>query len=164
MRLMRNRKSKEMVAVKYVEREAGAGLSKNTEREIINHRKLLHENIIRFHEVCHFFVSTTLRHPSALLMPLRNRRGNHVAEVAYISQVYVTDKHLAIVMEYASGGTLGQRIDETGPFPEEKAKELFLQLIAGIDYCHGLGYASASPFPAATYTHSAGFCTCTQLN
>lgn len=51
MRLMRNRKSKEMVAVKYVEREAGAGLSKNTEREIINHRKLLHENIIRFHEV-----------------------------------------------------------------------------------------------------------------
>ena len=51
MRLMRNRKSKEMVAVKYMEREAGAGLSKNTEREIINHRRLLHENIIRFHEV-----------------------------------------------------------------------------------------------------------------
>lgn len=60
-------------------------------------------------------------------------------------QVYVTDKHLAIVMEYASGGTLGQRIDETGPFPEEKAKELFLQLIAGMDYCHGLGYDLALP-------------------
>lgn len=41
-----------MVAVKLVEREAGAGLSKNTEREIINHRKLLHENVIRFQEVC----------------------------------------------------------------------------------------------------------------
>ena len=59
MRLMRNRKSKEMVAVKYVEREAGAGLSKNTEREIINHRKLLHENIIRFHEVRHFALDTS---------------------------------------------------------------------------------------------------------
>jgi len=51
MKLMRNKKTREMVAVKHVEREAGAGLSKNTEREIINHRKLVHESIIKFHEV-----------------------------------------------------------------------------------------------------------------
>ena len=54
--------------------------------------------------------------------------------------MYITDNHLAIVMEYASGGTLGQRIDESGPLPEDEARRLFLQLIAGMDYCHGLGY------------------------
>ena len=51
MKLMKNRKTGELVAAKFVERIAGAGLSKNTEREIVNHRRLLHPNIIRFHEV-----------------------------------------------------------------------------------------------------------------
>ena len=48
MKLMKVRKTEELVAVKFVERLAGAGLSKSTEREIINHRKLLHPNIIRY--------------------------------------------------------------------------------------------------------------------
>lgn len=51
IKLMRNRKTQELVAVKYVPRVAGVGLTKNTEREIVNHRKLLHPNIIRFKEV-----------------------------------------------------------------------------------------------------------------
>jgi serine/threonine protein kinase len=54
-------------------------------------------------------------------------------------QVYVTDDHLAIVMEYASGGTLAQRINEAGPMSEESAKLLFVQLLAGMKYCHSLG-------------------------
>ena len=53
MKLMKNKKTKELVAAKFVERIAGAGLSKNTEREIVNHRRLLHPNIIRFYEVQH---------------------------------------------------------------------------------------------------------------
>ena len=53
MKLMKNKKTKELVAAKFVERIAGAGLSKNTEREIVNHRRLLHPNIIRFYEVRH---------------------------------------------------------------------------------------------------------------
>jgi len=53
--------------------------------------------------------------------------------------VYVTDDHLAIVMEYASGGTLAQRIKEAGPMAEETAKQLFVQLLAGMGYCHSLG-------------------------
>ena len=52
MKLMRNKKSKLLVAAKWVPRTQGGGLSKNTEREIVNHRKLVHPNIIRFHEVC----------------------------------------------------------------------------------------------------------------
>ena len=51
MKLMRNKKTKVMVAAKWVPRTQGGGLSKNTEREIVNHRKLVHPNIIRFHEV-----------------------------------------------------------------------------------------------------------------
>ena len=43
-------------------------------------------------------------------------------------------------MEYASGGTLAQRISEGGLLPEDKAKDLFLQLVAGVDYCHQLGW------------------------
>lgn len=51
MKLMKNKKTKELVAAKFVERIAGTGISKNTEREIVNHRRLLHPNIIRFYEV-----------------------------------------------------------------------------------------------------------------
>lgn len=67
MKLLKNRKTGELVAAKYVERVAGAGLSKNTEREIVNHRRLLHHNIIRFYEVhlqhssCHNLHHTSQR-------------------------------------------------------------------------------------------------------
>ena len=57
---------------------AGWGLPgsscRNVERELINHRSLLHPNIIRFKEV------------------------------------FVTSTHLSIVMEYAAGGELFDRI------------------------------------------------------
>lgn len=51
-------------------------------------------------------------------------------------QVYMTEEHLVIVMEYASGGTLEQRIEAAGPLPEEKARDLFLQLVSALEYCH----------------------------
>ena len=51
MKLMKNKKTKLLVAAKWVPRTQGGGLSKNTEREIVNHRKLVHPHIIRFHEV-----------------------------------------------------------------------------------------------------------------
>ena len=51
MKLMQNKKTKELVAAKWIPRTLGHGLPKNVEREIVNHRKLLHPNIIRFKEV-----------------------------------------------------------------------------------------------------------------
>ena len=51
MKLMQNKKTKELVAAKWIPRMLGHGLPKNVEREIVNHRKLLHPNIIRFKEV-----------------------------------------------------------------------------------------------------------------
>ncbi|KAG7588092.1 Protein kinase domain [Arabidopsis suecica] len=48
-RLMRVKNSKELVAMKYIER--GPKIDENVAREIINHRSLRHPNIIRFKEV-----------------------------------------------------------------------------------------------------------------
>ncbi|XP_075087490.1 serine/threonine-protein kinase SAPK3-like [Nicotiana tabacum] len=48
-RLVKDKKTKELVAVKYIER--GNKIDKNGQREIINHRSLKHPNIVRFKEV-----------------------------------------------------------------------------------------------------------------
>ncbi|KAM7251421.1 hypothetical protein ACFE04_023304 [Oxalis oulophora] len=52
-RLMRNKETKELVAMKYIER--GNKIDENVAREIINHRSLRHPNIIRFKEARYFF-------------------------------------------------------------------------------------------------------------
>ncbi|KAE8667863.1 Serine/threonine-protein kinase SRK2I [Hibiscus syriacus] len=48
-RLMRDKHTDDLVAVKYIER--GDRIDENVQREIINHRSLRHPNIIRFKEV-----------------------------------------------------------------------------------------------------------------
>ncbi|KHG15024.1 Serine/threonine-protein kinase SAPK3 [Gossypium arboreum] len=51
-RLVKDKKTKKLVAVKYIER--GKKIDENVQREIINHRSLRHPNIIRFKEqICH---------------------------------------------------------------------------------------------------------------
>ncbi|KAL0658992.1 hypothetical protein Bca4012_079577 [Brassica carinata] len=52
-RLMTDRVTKELVAVKYIER--GDKIDENVQREIINHRSLRHPNIVRFKEARFFF-------------------------------------------------------------------------------------------------------------
>lgn len=99
-RLMRNKETKELVAMKYIER--GHKIDENVAREIINHRSLRHPNIIRFKEVV------------------------------------LTPTHLAIVMEYAAGGELFERICSAGRFSEDEARYFFQQLISGVSYCHSL--------------------------
>uniref|UniRef100_M8ARP2 non-specific serine/threonine protein kinase n=1 Tax=Aegilops tauschii TaxID=37682 RepID=M8ARP2_AEGTA len=97
-RLMRNKETKELVAMKYIPR--GLKIDENVAREIINHRSLRHPNIIRFKEVV------------------------------------VTPTHLAIVMEYAAGGEVFDRICNAGRFSEDEARYFFQQLICGVSYCH----------------------------
>ncbi|PSS11590.1 Serine/threonine-protein kinase [Actinidia chinensis var. chinensis] len=48
-RLVRDKKTKDLFAVKYIER--GKKIDENVQREIINHRSLRHPNIVRFKEV-----------------------------------------------------------------------------------------------------------------
>ncbi|CAI0553812.1 unnamed protein product [Linum tenue] len=52
-RLMTDKVTKELVAVKYIER--GDKIDENVQREIINHRSLRHPNIVRFKEARFFF-------------------------------------------------------------------------------------------------------------
>ncbi|XP_068467388.1 serine/threonine-protein kinase SRK2I-like isoform X4 [Phaseolus vulgaris] len=99
-RLMRDKQTQELVAVKYIER--GDKIDQNVKREIINHRSLRHPNIIRFKEVI------------------------------------LTPTHLAIVMEFASGGELFARICNAGRFTEDEARFFFQQLISGVSHLHAM--------------------------
>ncbi|VVB08768.1 unnamed protein product [Arabis nemorensis] len=99
-RLMRNRQTNELVAVKFIDR--GYKIDENVAREIINHRSLNHPNIIRFKEVV------------------------------------LTPTHLGIVMEYAAGGELFERISNAGRFSEAEARYFFQQLICGVQYLHAM--------------------------
>eukprot|EP00850_Spirogloea_muscicola_P002063 SM000008S22152 [mRNA] locus=s8:54961:57100:- [translate_table: standard] len=124
-RLMRDKKTKELVAVKYIERGEKprawrtdweshlvllSQIDENVQREIVNHRSLRHPNIVRFKEVM------------------------------------LTPTHLAIVMEYAAGGELFDRIVNAGRFSEDEAslqshlnaRFFFQQLISGVSFCHAM--------------------------
>ncbi|XP_039062352.1 serine/threonine-protein kinase SAPK1-like isoform X3 [Hibiscus syriacus] len=96
-KLVRDKRTGELFAVKYIER--GPKIDEHVEREIMNHRSLKHPNIIRFKEVLS------------------------------------TPTHLAIVMEYAAGGELFERICNAGRFSEDEARFFFQQLISG-QICH----------------------------
>lgn len=53
-------------------------------------------------------------------------------------EVLLTPTHLAIVMEYAAGGELFERICNAGRFKEDEARFFFQQLISGVSYCHSM--------------------------
>lgn len=78
-------------------------IDRNVERELVNHRSLLHPNIVAFREV------------------------------------FLTPTHLGIVMEYAAGGELFDRIVRAGRFSEDEARFFFQQLVSGVAYCHAEG-------------------------
>ncbi|CAN6269870.1 unnamed protein product [Urochloa humidicola] len=104
-KLMRNKETRELVAMKFIERGSRIVLwqiDENVFREIVNHRSLRHPNIIRFKEVV------------------------------------LTPTHLAIVMEFAAGGELFERICEAGRFHEDEARYFFQQLVCGVSYCHAM--------------------------
>lgn len=99
--LMQDLSTKEFVAAKFIQR--GVKINVNVERELQNHRPLLHAHIIRFREV------------------------------------FLTSTHIAIVMEYASGGELFEFVKRSGRLSEDAARFFFQQLISGVDYCHRQG-------------------------
>ncbi|KAK3276787.1 kinase super protein, variant 2 [Cymbomonas tetramitiformis] len=51
-------------------------------------------------------------------------------------QVALTRTHLAVFLEYASGGELFDRIAKKGRLKEGEARYFFQQLVCGVDYCH----------------------------
>ncbi|WZY68223.1 hypothetical protein YC2023_000463 [Brassica napus] len=72
---------------------------------------------------------------------MRDKLSNELVAVKYIERgekVVLTPTHLAIVMEYAAGGELFERICNAGRFSEDEARFFFQQLISGVSYCHAM--------------------------
>eukprot|EP00208_Stichococcus_sp_RCC1054_P006645 CAMPEP_0206137726 /NCGR_PEP_ID=MMETSP1473-20131121/2795_1 /ASSEMBLY_ACC=CAM_ASM_001109 /TAXON_ID=1461547 /ORGANISM="Stichococcus sp, Strain RCC1054" /LENGTH=349 /DNA_ID=CAMNT_0053530941 /DNA_START=308 /DNA_END=1357 /DNA_ORIENTATION=- len=67
--------------------------------------------------------------------------------IVQLKEVFMTEKHLAIAMEYAPGGDLSEYVDACkraglGGVPETDARWFFQQFIIAVDYCHRLGIAN----------------------
>lgn len=73
--------------------------------------------------------------------------------VMYV-QLYLTPTHLCIVMEYAAGGELFDRIVKAGRFSEDEARYFFQQLICGVDYCHQSVSAPTQFLPPPVQRHA----------
>ncbi|XP_019172247.1 PREDICTED: serine/threonine-protein kinase SAPK1-like [Ipomoea nil] len=69
---------------------------------------------------------------------IMNHRSLKHPNIIRFKEVFLTPTHLAIVMEYASGGELFERICNAGRFSEDEARFFFQQLISGVSYCHSM--------------------------
>ncbi|KAI4326189.1 hypothetical protein MLD38_031527 [Melastoma candidum] len=67
-----------------------------------------------------------------------NHRSLRHPNIIRFKEVVLTPTHLAIVMEYAAGGELFDRICTAGRFSEDEARYFFQQLISGVNYCHSM--------------------------
>uniref|UniRef100_A0A6V7QWR8 non-specific serine/threonine protein kinase n=1 Tax=Ananas comosus var. bracteatus TaxID=296719 RepID=A0A6V7QWR8_ANACO len=69
---------------------------------------------------------------------IMNHRSLNHPNIVRFKEVLLTPTHLAIVMEYAAGGELFERICTAGRFSEDEARFFFQQLISGVSYCHSM--------------------------
>ncbi|XP_039011863.1 serine/threonine-protein kinase SAPK1-like [Hibiscus syriacus] len=69
---------------------------------------------------------------------IMNHRSLKHPNIIRFKVVLLTPTHLAIVMEYAAGGDLFERICNAGRFSEDEARFFFQQLISGVSYCHAV--------------------------
>ncbi|CAM0873485.1 unnamed protein product [Alopecurus aequalis] len=69
---------------------------------------------------------------------IMNHRSLKHPNIIRFKEVVLTPTHLAIVMEYASGGELFERICNAGRFSEDEGRFFFQQLISGVSYCHSM--------------------------
>nr|XP_007141208.1 hypothetical protein PHAVU_008G176300g [Phaseolus vulgaris]ESW13202.1 hypothetical protein PHAVU_008G176300g [Phaseolus vulgaris] len=69
---------------------------------------------------------------------IMNHRSLKHPNIIRFKEVLLTPTHLAIVMEYASGGELFERICNAGRFSEDEGRFFFQQLISGVSYCHSM--------------------------
>ncbi|CAD7698081.1 unnamed protein product [Ostreobium quekettii] len=65
-----------------------------------------------------------------------NHRTLCQTHIIAFKEVFVTDLHLCIVMEYAAGGDMHQYILRHKCLPEQCARWFFQQLMIAIEYCH----------------------------
>lgn len=70
--------------------------------------------------------------------------------------LFLTDMHCVIVMDYASCGSLASLLKDRTTLPEEEAKRLFSQLVQGICHCHSKGiFHRCAPLSQTTLRQAA---------
>ena len=62
--------------------------------------------------------------------------------VISLREVFLTQQHLVLVMEFAPGGDLFTYVRSRAGLPEPEARWFFQQIVIAIDYCHRLGVCS----------------------
>lgn len=66
-----------------------------------------------------------------------NHRSLHHPNIIAFKELVLTPTHIAIVMEYASGGDLFDHLCNVG-LCENEVRYFFQQLISGVSYCHDM--------------------------
>ncbi|XP_019462072.1 PREDICTED: serine/threonine-protein kinase SAPK1-like isoform X2 [Lupinus angustifolius] len=84
------------------------------------------------------FIERGLKIDEHVQREIINHRSLKHPNIIRFKEVLVTPTHLAIVMEYAAGGELFERICSAGRFSEDEARYFFQQLISGVSYCHSM--------------------------
>ena len=59
--------------------------------------------------------------------------------VIKLEEIFLTETHLALVLEYADGGDMFQYVKQRGHLDESHARWFFQQIILALDYCHRMG-------------------------
>jgi len=73
---------------------------------------------------------------------IHNHRDLHHPHIIKFEEVFLTEKHIGIAMEYASGGDLFDYTVKRGGLKEDEARWFFQQLICAVDYMHTKGVAN----------------------
>uniref|UniRef100_A0A0D9Z8C5 non-specific serine/threonine protein kinase n=1 Tax=Oryza glumipatula TaxID=40148 RepID=A0A0D9Z8C5_9ORYZ len=84
------------------------------------------------------FIERGLKIDEHVQREIMNHRSLKHPNIIRFKEVVLTPTHLAIVMEYAAGGELFERICNAGRFSEDEARFFFQQLISGVSYCHSM--------------------------
>jgi serine/threonine-protein kinase SRK2 len=64
------------------------------------------------------------------------------AHIVALLEVFLTDTHLVLVMEYAAGGNLFQYVSQRCGLTERDARWFFQQLVIALHFCHRMGVSN----------------------
>ncbi|KAF6250539.1 kinase-like domain-containing protein [Scenedesmus sp. NREL 46B-D3] len=80
-----------------------------------------------------------LHYSPYFLSEILNHRQLCHPHVVKFHEVFPTNNHLNIVMEYANGGSLFDYVKQHRRLPEKDARWFFQQMMIAVDYCHKKG-------------------------